>query len=333
MPLVNSSKVTVLGTGSIGLRHLSVLKMLPEIVPIAVPKRKERLKELQQLGFVTAADLKEAAALGSSFCIIATDTARHVDDGLMAFELGFDVLIEKPMAVNASTAQILNRKAAEKNLKGFVGCNLRFSESLTLFREYLPQIGTAHFVHVECRSYLPDWRPDRPYRESYSAKPGEGGVLLDLIHEVDCAGWIFGWPKVLCSNLKNLGRLNIETEEIAHLFWEAPEGTLVSITLDYLTRVPQRKMRAYGEQGTIEWDGIANHVILELLGEPKKIFSSAQTRDQMMRNQTLAFLNGRVHKTRSPLATGKEGVFALAICDAARLAHAQHKEVSIQYQL
>ncbi len=37
------------------------------------------------------------------------------------------------------------------------------------------------------QSWLPDWRPDRDYRESYSARLDEGGVLRDLVHEIDYA--------------------------------------------------------------------------------------------------------------------------------------------------
>lgn len=79
--------------------HLSVLKKILGMIPIAVPKRKERFKELQQLGFVVVSNLKEAATLGNSHCIVATDTANHVADGLAVLDLGFDLLLEKPMRV------------------------------------------------------------------------------------------------------------------------------------------------------------------------------------------------------------------------------------------
>lgn len=311
-------KVAVLGTGSIGMRHLATLKKMKRVEAIAIPKREERLAALKQDGWVVVPNLKSAHELGVTCCIIATDTNRHIEDGILALELGMDILVEKPMASNAKAANVLWQKAKEKNLKIFVGCNLRFSESLTTFRELLPQIGPVHSVCIECQSYLPDWRPDRPYRESYSARSGEGGVLLDLIHEIDYAGWIFGWPTVLHSELKNLGRLNIETEEMAHLFWKTSAGAAVTISLDYLTRIPRRKMRAHGAKGNIKWDGIANSVLLELAGEQTKVFPFSQTRDQMMQNQLQAFLNCRLKNGSGPLATAKEGILALTICDTAR---------------
>ena len=52
----------------------------------------------------------------------------------------------------------------------------------------------ARAVRVECQSWLPYWRPERDYRESYSARADEGGVLRDLVHELDYAIWAFGGP-------------------------------------------------------------------------------------------------------------------------------------------
>ena len=111
-------------------------------------------------------------------------------------------------------------------------------------RDLLPQIGAVHAVRVECQSYLPDWRPGSDYRESYSARADEGGVLRDLIHEIDYATWLFGWPVAVTARYGNTGRLGIAAEEWAELAWEAPADVEVSMRLDYLTRPPRRVMRA-----------------------------------------------------------------------------------------
>ena len=51
-------------------------------------------------------------------------------------------------------------------------------------------------AHVSCQSWLPDWRPGRDYRESYSARADEGGALRDLVPELDYATALLGRPEL-----------------------------------------------------------------------------------------------------------------------------------------
>lgn len=319
--------IAVLGTGSIGARHLRGLSRLAGVRPIAVPLRSGRRGELRAEGYAVAADLADAVRMGAQRCVIATDTGRHVQDALAALGHGLDVLVEKPLATTAQEAVRLRDRAQATGRRIFVGCVLRFSGSLSAFRAGLDQIGRVHGVQIVCQSYLPDWRPSRPYRRSYSARANEGGVLRDLIHEIDYAGWLFGWPQAVEARLRNSGRLKIEEEEIAQLNWDTPDGASVSVRLDYLTRPPRRRLSAFGEQGTIEWDGITNTVTLALSASTGAVQTHvAQDTDEMFALQARAFLNAGNGVRDVRLATGEEGVRALAVCDAARRASASRRE-------
>ena len=324
--------VAVMGTGSVGMRHLRALTKIPGVRPIAVPSREERSQEMEKAGFVVARDIGVATEMGAELCIVATDTGRHVEDSIAAMGCELDVLVEKPLAPDARQGSILNGKAKETSRKLFVGCVIRFSESLDQFRNLLTRIGRLHSVRVECQSYLPDWRPQRPYRDSYSARADEGGVLRDLIHEIDYAGWLFGWPLAVQAKIRNLSRLGIAADEIADLIWEREDGVVVSLTLDYLSRPPRRSMKAMGELGTLEWDGIEGTVKLALAGSPCEVLRSAQSRDETFLDQANAFINAVKGPRDSRLATGDEGVKALAVCDAARRASASRQEETVEYQ-
>lgn len=301
-----SKKVAVLGTGSAGSQHLAALQKIEGVAPIPISARREGLQGLEKSG----ADL----------CVIATDTGRHLSDSLFALDLGMDLLVEKPLAVDAQSALQILRKAERKNRRVQVGCVLRFSESLMVFREWLPQIGPIHQVRLECLSYLPDWRPFRDYHQTYSARANEGGVLRDLIHDIDLAGWIFGWPKKITARLKNREILQIEAEEQAELWWEGSAGENISIALDYLNRIPRRKMVVCGQNGILQWDGVKTRTVLRLIHQTPKVFSSRQTKEEMFLKQARAFVNG------GGGATVQEGIQALALCDAARLSGKNRRE-------
>jgi predicted dehydrogenase len=289
--------VVVYGTGSIGSRHLRVL------------------------GRMGVAATGVSARGGAPFphhadaAIIATATGRHVSDALAAIRAGCHVLVEKPVAPSAAGLAELDAVARAADRRVFVGCNLRFDSAVLGFRALLPRIGRVHEVEIACRSFLPDWRPGTDHASSYSAQLDEGGVLRDLIHEIDYAAWLFGWPAQVTARIGNTGALGIAAEEWADLEWDA-RGAHVSIGLDYLARSPQRFIRARGEGGTLAADLIAHRLMLG-----NEVIEAPQERDTMMRDQASAFLAAVGGGDPGQLATLDEGGRAIAICDASRISN------------
>ncbi len=326
------TRVAVIGSGNIGRRHLTVLKRLPSVQPLAVPVREARVPELLAEEFEVARDIGEARQQGCTHCVVATDTGRHFQDAIAAAENGMDLLVEKPLSVDAGEAAALQARVATAGQQLFVGCVLRFSESLNTFRELQDRIGRPHSARIEFQSHLPGRRRDRPYQESYSARVDEGGVLRDLIHEIDYAGWLLGWPGSVQAKLRNLDRLGIGAEETATLLWETKSGWAVTMTLDYLSRPARRRMRVAGEFGTIEWDGIEQSVTLALTGKPVEVRASEQTRDEMLLAQDRAFVEGSGDDSFGPMAKAEGGVRALSVCDAARRASNSGSEETVRYR-
>jgi predicted dehydrogenase len=153
-------------------------------------------------------------------------------------------------------------------------------------------------------------------------------VLLDLIHEIDYAVWLFGAPSRAFARLSNSGHLGIETEEAADCFWETPSGASLSMRLDYVTRSMRRTMHAYGANGEIEWDGVRQSVSVRVDGavESKEF---PQPRDVTMRDQDSAFLRAASGGDPATLTQFAEGALAVSICDAARRSSASGRYEAI----
>jgi predicted dehydrogenase len=316
----SSSGVVIRGTGSIGIRHIRVFRDLLGMRTVAVPWRTDRASSLQKEGYATARSLSEAISGENLLLVVASDTDRHIEDAIAGITLGCkSVLIEKPLAAGVADVRSLQVLTSEGRAKVFVACNLRFDSALNLFRKMLPEIGDLHHVRIEAQSYLPEWRPERPYRESYSASSEQGGVLRDLIHDIDYAVWLFGKPAAVTCQLSNSGRLGIASEEAADLLWSTPSGATVSIRLDYLTRHYRRLMTAFGTGGQLTWDFPSHTVTLQKLDYEPVVTRAPQERDQMMREQANAFVDASAGGNGRQLATLQEGIFAVAICDAARI--------------
>ncbi|MBI2789654.1 MAG: Gfo/Idh/MocA family oxidoreductase [Elusimicrobia bacterium] len=309
--------IAVVGAGGIGRRQMKALASAGARV-IAVTRRPEAAAALRAEGLETAADLAAAAATGATACVIASETGRHAADAEAAFALGLDALIEKPLAVDAPEGRRAAEAARRAGRRAYVACVMRFSPSLALAKARLPELGSLHAARAECRAYLPDWRPDRDHRTSYAADPAQGGVMRDLIHEIDYCGWLFGFSDAPTGSCANLGRLGLASEEVAEIAWRLPGGGALTIGLDYLTRPARRRLTVHGEHGTLEWDARAGTSTLTLAGKAPLVETAAEDADARLRAQAAAFLAALDGRPDERLAGLDDGVRALAICDAVR---------------
>jgi predicted dehydrogenase len=307
--------VAVLGTGSIGTRHLGVVKSFGAKA-VAVPLRRERRAELEGEGWDTASDLEGARAEGAGAVIIATESVRHARDAAEAFHLGMAVLCEKPMATTAQDARAMATAAEAKGLPLFVACCLRFDEGLQRFRARLPELGSIHSARAECRSYLPDWRRGRDYRDTYAAHGPRHGILLDIIHEVDYACWCFGVPEAVSGRFSQTWRLGLEGAEAAEAHWAISSGGIVSVGLDYLTRQSVRFARAAGGEGELTYDFIARTLTFREAGGAIRQEDMEGERADMYPRQLAAFLCAMESGHPGSLGTAKEGVISLQVCEA-----------------
>jgi len=278
--------------------------------------REARRLELQSQGWHCARSVQEATQAGATIAVVATDTRRHAADAEEALRARLHVLLEKPMAPSAHQAKHLPGLAAEHGVGLFIGCPLRFDPGLGIVRQRLGEIGAIHAVQIECRSYLPDWRPNRDYRQAYSALANEGGVLRDLIHEVDYALWLFGMPRQVFGRLSNLGRLGIQSEEIAEGQWITPSGVHMAMGLDYLSRHPRRSLCIYGDQGEMEYDFVNRKLKLHRAGATPEAITFPRAADDIHIQQMREFLHIASSGVPHLIASAEDGMNALAVCDA-----------------
>lgn len=324
--------VAVRGTGSIGSRHLRVLRDLGVRDLVAWPVR-PRAVAGPTLG---DADLvASATALADrrpDLVVVATDTARHVDDTLEVLSglpAGSRVLLEKPVSHTLADGLRLAGTGDRVN----VAAPLRFHAGLGRARDLLAEIGPVTWARIECSTWLPDWRPDRDYRDSYSARPDEGGALRDLVHEIDYACWVLGRPTSLQARLTNTGLLGIEAEEAADVLWTADGGAQVSLRLDYTGRPSRRRLFVQGAGGSVEWDALTARVELRRADGSREVSEHPADldRDVVLARQSAEalWLVGRPTADSTQLATLADGLTVMAIVEAAHRSSREHREVAV----
>ncbi|MDB4454974.1 Gfo/Idh/MocA family oxidoreductase [bacterium] len=288
-----AERIIICGTGSIGMQHADLLIEMGAL-PILIPVRAGRYEELKKEGYEVVAELDERTAELASCCIIATETNRHVEDAIRAMDLGLRVLVEKPLGVSAEDIARFENIPVGRGLDRLrVVCPLRWYEAISVVKRELGSLGRIHTVNICCQSYLPDWRPRQDYQKSYSASPEQGGVVRDLVHEIDYCNFLFGLPDA--ENVRFTGTtgasIGIESTSNALLSWKMGEHALVSIQLDYLTRSPRRMISVFGESGEIQADLISGEVNCVLVGRESEIHSVENDRSAAMEQMLKSFLN------------------------------------------
>jgi predicted dehydrogenase len=251
-------KILLVGLGSIGQRHLRNLRALG-ITDISVYRSLNRPLQDSNLleGVRVFTDLKTALLAGQDAVIICNPTTQHIDVAISAAEYGCNLFIEKPLSHSWERVEELLHIVRERNLVSVVGFDLRFDPGLCKMKILVDEghIGRVIGIQVQVGQYLPDWRPLEDYRKGVSAhvKTG-GGVILDLVHELDYVSWVIGRVSYVSCFADKVSHLEIETEDIAAILLRFENGTIGTVHMDYIQRVPSRTCRIIGDEGTIVWD-------------------------------------------------------------------------------
>ena len=128
---------------------------------------------------------------------IATPPAFHEEYAIAAINAGKPVYIEKPMALNFASANMIAKIAAEKNIKVSVAHYRRgqplFNKVKQLLKEKI--IGDVRFARLEFyKKQLPLEALDIP-KVAWRVKPeiAGGGLFHDIApHQLDLMYWFFG---------------------------------------------------------------------------------------------------------------------------------------------
>ena len=313
-------KVALIGLGSIGRRHLRLLKTLrPDLEVILVRSGNGKNWPEENLSKETLYSIEEAIEKGIDTAIIASPATYHVEQAIKLLNSYIPTFIEKPLSNNINKIRELKSLASQIQVPVLVGYVLRHSTDMRCFRKMLSRnsIGKLANVKIECSSYLPDWRPEQDYRLTASAcRELGGGVLLELSHELDYANWLFGPFLSVNATLLNSRKLDIDVEDTANLVLTSKSVPHLSIDLSFAQHDSRRQCVVEGSKGRIVWDGINCSVSIEHDSGDIDYWPFSSDRNVMYIEQLEHFLSC-VEKGNPPKVSLDEGIAVMNLIDAA----------------
>ena len=325
----------VVGTGSIGTRHArNLIAMGHEVSGWDAGGEQLDLARRAAPGLLAAAGLEPGLASKPDAVLVCTPPASHVVVARQAVEAGCHVFVEKPVAHLSDEVPALLDTAKRAGRLFAVGFNLRFLPSLRRVKALVDagRIGRVYSASASFGFYLPAWRAGRDYTDNYAVSAAAGGgVLLDLVHEFDYLGWLFGEAREICCAASHVSALAGDTEDLAEVTVRFVSGVLARLHVDYLRRAYRRDLEVIGADGVITWDYLSRAVTV-LGPAPDQVEAATGANDAPNEDMYvselrhfIACLEGR----EELLTDGWEALRSLRMVEAAKRAAAERRWVSL----
>lgn len=332
-------RLLVVGLGSIGVRHLRVIRVLvPSVQVIALRHRKHAGADHAGIDH-SVTSVSEALKFSPQAAVIANPASLHLEVAMQLARAGLHLLVEKPLSVSTNGVSELIGICRARGLTLMTAYNLRFSPSLQRFRELLQEqrVGSVLSVRAEVGQFLPSWRPDVDYRETVSAKASlGGGVLLELSHDIDYLRWLFGEIEWVSAIQRKQSSLEIDVEDTAHLtlgFAPEPGGVpvMAALNMDCIRHDATRVCTAIGDRGSLRWNAVAGSVeVFDRGGAAwETLFSHEGHRDDSYMAEWRHFL-ACVSDGAPPVVSGHDGLSVIRVIEAARQSSKVGSVVQVQ---
>ena len=258
--------VLLTGAGSAARRHAQNLRVLaPGADLLMVCRGDESRQGAAECGATPVSSVEEGLQGRPRIGVVCSASASHARDLALLMPHVDGLYIEKPVVTEAAGVHALEALLdAGWNRPTVVGCNLRYLGAIQKLKDACDsgQAGEPAAASLQVGQWLPDWRPQRDHRGSYSAHRTQGGgVIFDLVHELDSACFLFGDIAQGQAAAGRAGSLGIDADAAAAIVLLMKRGLPVQVSLDYVSRKPVREYRVVGDLATLRLDLIAQELV------------------------------------------------------------------------
>lgn len=218
-------KVVLMGAGGRGVTYTDIMAKMPEkfeVVAVAEPldNRRNHVRELHNIpDDMCFTDWRPLLELGkiADVALICTMDRDHLEASIKSIELGYDLLLEKPIAPEPLDCKMITECAIKNNKKVVICTVLRYTDIFTTVKDMIDsgKLGKVMSInHEECVGNT---------HQSHSFVRGNWGnskrsstmLLQKSCHDMDLLQWLIGKK---CKKVQSFGMLSHFRKE------NAPEG-------------------------------------------------------------------------------------------------------------
>jgi UDP-N-acetyl-2-amino-2-deoxyglucuronate dehydrogenase len=201
----NPVRFAVVGCGHIGKRHAEMISRNndAELVALADIQKKENLGiDRYQVPFFNSLEEFIQNKVDADVVVIATPNGYHALQAMKCLSAGYNVVVEKPMALRRRDAEMLIFKALQANRHVFAVMQNRYSPPSMWLKEMIDSgiLGDIYMVQLNCY-----WNRDERYYKPdswHGSRSLDGGTLYtQFSHFIDIMYWLMGDIENIHSNI------------------------------------------------------------------------------------------------------------------------------------
>jgi UDP-N-acetylglucosamine 3-dehydrogenase len=322
-------KVGVIGVGSMGQNHARIHSELAELVGVYDVDRALSKKVAARFG-VRSFDSIDELLTQVDAVSVCTITTTHFDVAVKAIKAGKHLLVEKPFTGTSDKASELCRMAEKEGVTLSAGFVERYNPVVGVAKEALREGRFGKLITFASRRV-----------SSFPSRIRDVGVIMDLgIHDVDVLRYITGAE---ARSVFALGGLfnNASFEDHANLLMEMGGGVVAFVEVNWLTPMKVRKVSLTCSGGYVQLDYIDQS--LEVSSSTTKDFDTADAfripletdvrrisvkKEEPLKLELADFLRAST-SGKAPMASGRDALADLRVCEAALSSLRTGKKVEI----
>lgn len=295
-------KVGVIGVGTMGKNHVRVYSELPDVKLVGVADIDEKAVKIISKKYHTNAfvDYRDLLKEDLDAVSIVVPTSSHKKIAVDVAKAGIDMIVEKPIADTAKTAEEIIRAAEKNDVKLMIGHIERFNPIIPVIKG---SIHNTDVISIDIMRVGP-----------LPPRIKDVGVVIDFaIHDIDLIRYLTDSEIKEAYGLTS--RSISQNEDTAFLYFKTKNGVLAHVTANWLTPFKIREINIATKQKFIKswlvdqkvleyskYKEDRSYIVKELsvaFGEPLKLELSS-------------FLEC-IKKDKEPPITGYDGLKALEV--------------------
>jgi len=329
-------RVAVIGVGMMGQNHARVYAEMPEVELVGVADVDEEAarRVAERYGTTPYQDylrmLEETKPVAVS---VVVPTVEHHQVALEVIQRGINVLIEKPLSFTIEEGKEIIEAADAAGVQLMVGHIERFNPAVIALKDYLVQGMLGRVFQIDARRQGP-----------FPARVKDVGVIIDLaVHDLDIMRYVTG-SEVVRVYAETQRRIHSRHEDLLSGMVRLADGTVGTLTTNWLTPTKIRELNVIGERGMFRVDYLTQDLYffenasaaeggweaIQMLRGVKegRMIRYAIAKREPLRNELEQFIAAVQGQAPVPV-NGQDGLCALELAQALVRSGLEHRVVEL----
>ena len=353
-----STRIGIIGAGAIGRVHATAIQDLGLSIGGIVdidPKAGKKLAE----DFGGVPTMTDSAQLFADkdidAVIVAVPNVDHASLAIAAMQAGKDVLLEKPMGMNAQQCKQINQVARENERVLQIGYVHRYSAVGQAAKKFIDSGDLGNIYHVKAQLSRRRGIPGLGGWFTTRAESG-GGPLIDIgVHVIDLVMYLLGGRSPVRVSGKAYSNFGspikdyvyesmwagpprpegvFDVEDEAHALLHFDDGATLALDVAWAANapaesVPENLMGFFGDKGGLTFQLYGDHLNLATEVNRHNADSKIFLPDVKMYNLQIEGFLQAVKDRSKPMVTGQQGEAVQSVIDAIYQSSETGREVAI----